>query len=161
MADKQQWVIWNGALGMLVLVELGRVEDGKTAFLEAPFDFVGPFDLAELETRGRIGFGACLMMSRQRWSEDQAELRRAAYEQRRVQARRLSFLFQRSANDDTRYRKVLNLPLDGVLAPSEIKAAFRRLAKTTHPDGGGSNEQFHHITEARNALLERAQEAAP
>ena len=159
-ADKQQWVIWNGALGMLVLVELGRVEKGKAGFLEAPFDFVGPFNIEELETRGRIAFGACLIMSRQRWREDQAELRREAAEQRRARARRLSFLLQRPAGDDTRYRQVLELPLDGVLAPSEIKLAFRRLAKTTHPDGGGSNEQFHRITDARDVLLERARQTA-
>jgi hypothetical protein len=146
---------------MLVLVAIGRVEDGGRGFLEPPFDFVGPFSLDELETRGRIAFGACFIMSRQRWREDQAELRREAHAQRRAQARRLSLLLQRAVGDDARYRDLLNLPLDGELEPSEIKAAFRRLAKTTHPDGGGSNEQFHRSTQARDALLERAQETAP
>ncbi|HEY0466402.1 MAG TPA: J domain-containing protein [Polyangiaceae bacterium] len=154
-------VLWNGSLGMLVLVALGRVEQGKGGFLEAPFDFVGPFSLEELETRGRIAFGACLLMKRQTWREDQYELRRDAREQRRAQAKRLSSLLQRSAGDEARYRDILDLPLDGVLAPSEVKAAFRRLAKTTHPDRGGSSEQFHRIIEARDALLERAGEAAP
>ncbi len=159
--DKQQWVIGNGSWGMLVLAAIGRVEDGGGGFLEAPFDFVGPLSLDELETRGRVAFGACLIMSRQRWREDQADLRRAAQEQRRAQAKRLSSLFQRAAGDEPRYRDILDLPRVGTLEPSEIKAAFRRLAKTTHPDGGGSSEQFRRITEARDVLLEHAREAAP
>ena len=159
--DKQQWVIWNGSLGMLVLVAIGRVEPGKGGFLEPPFEFVGPFSLDELETRGQIAFGACLIMSRQRWREAQADLRREAQERRRAQARRLSLRFQRAGGDDTRYRDLLNLPREGMLEPSQIKAAFRRLAKTAHPDGGGSNEQFHRITEARDALLERTRDTPP
>jgi hypothetical protein len=100
-------------------------------------------------------------MSRQRWCEDQAELRREARENRRAQARRVSFLFRRAVGDDTQYRDILDLPRDSALEPSEIKAAFRRKAKTSHPDTGGTNEQFHRITEARDALLERVREAAP
>ena len=159
--NKPHWVVWNGAMGVLMLVALGRVENGKDGFLEAPFDFVGPLPLDELETNGRIAFGACLIMSPQRWREDQADLRRQARQHRQAQARRLSSRFQRSGGDETRYRDLLQLPLDGVLEPSKIKAAFRRLAKTAHPDGGGSSEQFHRITEARDALLERAGATAP
>jgi len=159
--DRQPWVIWNGSLGVLVLVAIGRVEDGGRGFLEPPFDFVGPFSLDELEAEGRIAFGACVIMSRERWRENQAELRREAYAQRRAQARRLSFRLQRAVGDDTQYRDVLNLPRDGVLEPFAIRAAYRRLAKITHPDAGGSNEQFHRITQARDALLERAREAFP
>jgi len=159
--EKQQWVLWNGSLGMLVLVELGRVEEGQAGYLEAPFDFVGPLPLDELETRGRIAFGACLIMTRKKWREDQVELRRDSQEQHRAQARRLSLLLQRPSGDDARYRDILKLPHDGVLEVAEIKTAFRRLAKTTHPDGGGSSEQFRRITEARDALLERARETAP
>ena len=148
-------------MGVLVLVALVRVENGKDGFLEAPFDFVGPLPLDELETKGRIAFGASLIMSRQRWRDDQADLRREAREQRRAQARRPSSRFERSGGDETRYRALLQLPLAGVLEPSKIKAAFRRLAKTAHPDGGGSSEQFHRITEARDVLLEFVGEAAP
>jgi hypothetical protein len=50
-------------------------------------------------------------------------------------------------------REVLDLPLQGALKPSEINSAFRRRAKTTRPDAGGANEEYHRITEARNALL--------
>jgi curved DNA-binding protein CbpA len=56
--------------------------------------------------------------------------------------------------DDSEHREVLDLPMEGALEPSEITAAFRRLAKTAHPDAGGSNERYRAITEARDALLE-------
>jgi hypothetical protein len=159
--DRQPWIIWNGSLGMVIEVTLGqvKVEDGnRTGFLAAPFDFVGPFSIDELDTHGRIAFGACLIMSRQRWREDQAELRRKTHESRRAHARHRSAGFQRTARDDKKYRDILNLPLDGALEPSAIKSAFRRLAKTAHPDVGGSNEEFHRIMEAQNALLEGVRE---
>ena len=158
-ATEQQWVIWNGSLGMLVLVAIGRVEDGTHGFLEAPFDFVGPFSLDELQRRGRIAFGAALIMSRTQWREEQAELRREAREQRRAQTKRLASRLTRTVKDDARHRRLLDLPLDAALEVSAIKAAFRRSAKRAHPDGGGSSEQFRRITEARDALLGCAEES--
>ena len=150
MTDKQEWVIWNGSLGVLDMVAIGRIEDGeagRSAFLAAPYGVVGPFSLDELETQGRITFGACLVMSRQRWQEDQVDLRREAQELRRRQ------LFRLDPEDEQDYREVLNLPMKGALQPSEINSAFRRLAKTAHPDAGGTSEEYHRITEARDALL--------
>ena len=150
ITDKQEWVIWNGSLGVLDMVTIGRVENGdrgRSAFLAAPYGVVGPFSLDELEAEGRISFGACLVMSRRRWQEDQVDLRREAQELRRRQ------LFRLDPEDEQDYREVLNLPMKGALQPSEINSAFRRLAKTAHPDAGGSNEQYHRITEARDALL--------
>ena len=47
--------------------------------------------------------------------------------------------------DDQERREVLNLPMEGSLKPSEINAAFRRLAKTAHPDAGGSDEHYRRI----------------
>ncbi len=150
ITDKQEWVIWNGSLGVLDMVTIGRIEDGdgcRSAFLAAPYGVVGPFSLDELETQGRITFGACLVMSRQRWQEDQIDLRREAQELRRRQ------LFRLDPEDEQDYRDVLNLPMKGALQPSEINSAFRRLAKTAHPDAGGTSEAYHRITEARDALL--------
>jgi hypothetical protein len=72
MVAKEEWVIWNGPLGVLDMVTIGRIEDadsGRTAFLAPPYGVVGPFSLDELETQGRIVFGACLVMSRRRWQE--------------------------------------------------------------------------------------------
>jgi len=152
MTDKEEWVVWNGSMGILDTVTIGHVEHGeggRRAYLAPPYGVVGPFSLDELETQGRISFGECLVMSRQRWQEDQVELRLEAREKRRAFQALLDL-----DEDDQEYRKVLNLPLDGALAPSDINAAFRRLAKTAHPDAGGSNEDYRRIAEARDALLD-------
>lgn len=170
-ADEEEWVIWNGAHGLVTTVTVGQIEvgvDGKMAWLDEPFDMVGPFSLDELETHGRIAFAACIVMSRQRWREDQVELRRESVEMRRAAQERLNEEFsrstgQRNANHDTphkpfnerQHREALDLPTEGKLERRQINAAFRRLAQKAHPDMGGSNEQFVRITEARNALLER------
>jgi hypothetical protein len=148
--NKEKWIIWNGSLGILDMVTIDHIEDGdggRSAFLAPPYGVVGPFSLDELETLGRIAFGECLVMSRQRWQEDQVDLRREAQEKRRA------FLFRLNFDDDQEYREVLNLPMEGALQPSEINAAFRRLAKTAHPDAGGTNEDYRRIAEARDALL--------
>lgn len=151
MADAEEWVIWNGSMGVLDMVAIGRIEedmDGRRAFLAPPYGTVGPFSLDALEREGRIAFGACLVMSRLRWREDQAALRMEAQKQRRA------FLL-RSAPDDTRaHREALDLPGEGPLEPSEINAAFRRLAKIAHPDAGGSDAHYRRIAEARDMLLE-------
>jgi hypothetical protein len=151
MMDEQEWVIWNGSMGILDMVRIGIVEqgdDGRTARLASPYDVVGPFSLDELETQGRIAFGECLVMSRQRWQDDQVELRIEAQKKRRA------FLMQPDLDDDDQeFREVLDLPLEGPLTPSQIKAAFRLLAKSAHPDAGGSGEHYRRITEARDALL--------
>jgi hypothetical protein len=153
MADSEQWVIWNGSLGFLDLAAIGHVEDadsGRSAFLAPPYDVVGPFSLEELQSRGRIAFGECLIMSRQRWQEDQVDLRFEAQKKRRA------FLSSpESGGDAGEHREVLNLPMEGRLKPSEINAAFRRLAKMAHPDAGGSGEHYRRIAEARGVLLKQ------
>jgi hypothetical protein len=167
---KEQWVIWNDTSGMLAMATMGRIEvtpSGRTAWMEAPFDMVGPFNLDELESQGRIAFAACIVMSRQRWQDDQRELRQDAYERRRASQERLHAEQARFHEgwhrrrghgrpfDERQHRETLKLPVDGALEPSQVKAAFRRLAQKAHPDVGGSHEQFLRITEARNALLDR------
>ena len=150
MTDKKEWVVWNGSLGILDMATIGHIEDGeggRSAFLAPPYGVVGPFSLDELETRGRIAFGACLVMSRQRWREDQDDLRLEAREKRRAALFKLDF------DDDQEHREVLNLPMEGALKTAEINAAFRRAAKIAHPDAGGSDEDYRSITEARDALL--------
>jgi hypothetical protein len=153
MSDKEEWFVWNGSIGIVDAVAIGAIEHGeggRSAYLAPPYDVVGPFSLDELETRGRIAFGACLVMSRQRWREDQAELRRDGLEKRRALLLALEF-----DGDERESREILNLPADGALEPSDINAAFRRLAKTAHPDAGGSDELYRRIAQARDALLER------
>jgi hypothetical protein len=154
MADTEEWVVWNGSLGILDTVRIGPIEHcagGRTAFLAPPYGAVGPFDVEELLAQGQIAFGECLVMSRRRWQEDQTGLRLQA------RAKRRAFLAQFEIDDDElEDRKSLNLPAVGELQPAEINAAFRLLAKTAHPDAGGSSERYHIITEARDALLKRA-----
>ena len=162
----EEWVIWNGAHGLVTTVTIGRVEasvEGRVAWLEEPFDMVGPFSLDELETHGRIAFAAAIVMSRQRWRDDQAALRREAVELRRAAQQRMNEEFarffggghqaKRQPLDERQHREALDLPVEGKLESSQIKAAFRRLAQKLHPDVGGSSEQFVRIMEARNALL--------
>lgn len=166
----EAWVIWNGALGLVTTVVIQRIEDsasGRIAWLDEPFDMVGPFSFDELNTCGRIAYAACIVMSRQRWQDDQVELRRESLKIRRTAEQELNEKFERLYGgrsrqqvnrrplDERSHRQTLNLPIDGMLESSQIKAAFRRLAQKAHPDVGGSNEQFIRITEARNALLAR------
>ncbi|MGO9428513.1 J domain-containing protein [Rhodoblastus sp.] len=154
MSDKDDWVVWNGSLGVLDVAAMGRVEhdpSGRTAWLAAPYDVVGPFSLDELETIGRVAFGACLVMSRRKWQDDQIELRIEAREKRRAFAVRF-----REPDDDSAHRALLELPFEGELTTVEINSAFRRLAKSAHPDVGGSHDDYCRLTEARDALLERA-----
>lgn len=175
MHDKQppdydeEWVIWNGGLGLVTTATLGRVEagaGGRRAWLDDPFDMVGPFSLDELETHGRIAFAACVVMSRQRWREDQVELRVESIHLRRAAQQRMNEEFARFSSrqsrhqdmrqppDEQAHRAALNLPADGKLDRSQVNAAFRKLAQKAHPDAGGSHEQFVRITKARSALLE-------
>ena len=149
--DKEEWVVWNGSMGILDMATIGDIrhgDSGRMACLASPYDVVGPFSLDELETRGRIAFGACLVMSRQRWREDQVSLRLEARQKRR------SVLFQADI-DDHEQRQVLDLPIEGLLKKSDITAAFRQLAKTAHPDAGGADAHYRRIVEARDALLKK------
>jgi hypothetical protein len=151
----QEWVVWNGSLGVLDVVALGRIdhrETGRDAWLAPPYDMVGPFSFDELEMQGRVAFGACFVMSRQKWQEDQVALRQQAREQRRAFAAR----FAPFGESDEEHREALELPLEGELTAQEINAAFRRLAKKAHPDAGGDHEAYIRLTEARDTLLELA-----
>jgi len=168
---EEEWVIWNGANGLITTVAVGRIEvgdDGRCAWLDEPFDMVGPFSLDELVTTGRIRFAACTVMSRQRWQEDQAELRAESLKVRRAAEQRAREKIERMHGDQTgrhsrpglvneqQHREILNLPIDGKLEPRQINAAFRRIAQKAHPDAGGSHDLFVRITQARKALLEYA-----
>ena len=168
-AGDEEWVIWNGGHGLVTTATLGRVEvdaSGRKAWLDEPFDMVGPFSLDELETHGRIAFAACIVMSRQRWQEDQAALKYESRNMRRAAQERINEEFARFSGrqgryhgkrqplDEREHRAVLNLPADEKLERRQVNAAFRRLAQKAHPDVGGSHEQFVRITKARTVLLE-------
>jgi hypothetical protein len=51
------------------------------------------------------------------------------------------------------HRQVLGLPFGRQLAGAEIHEAYKRAAKTMHPDGGGNARQFQELAAARDALM--------
>ena len=52
-----------------------------------------------------------------------------------------------------RHRRLLGLPLDRRLTPAEIHRAYKRAAKTAHPDGGGNAQKFLALSAAQDALM--------
>lgn len=58
-----------------------------------------------------------------------------------------------------RARRLLQVP--PTASPEDIRAAYRRLAATTHPDRGGSTAQLAALTEARDLLLANCPETRP
>ncbi|MBU1643165.1 J domain-containing protein, partial [bacterium] len=136
--EEEQWVIWNGSYGIVDTVTISRVEVGsgiRNAWLAEPYHMVGPFSLDELETGGQISFAACIVMSRQRWQEEQTALRRESLEKRRQAQKEMFEEFarynerrsQRRSHfrqfNEKEQRELLNLPLEGALEASQIKAA--------------------------------------
>ena len=53
------------------------------------------------------------------------------------------------------HRRLLGLPLGGRLSAPEIHRAWKRAAKSAHPDAGGSAQAFQALSAAREALLKR------
>ena len=51
------------------------------------------------------------------------------------------------------HRHLLGLPLDRRLTPAEIHRAYKRAAKSAHPDAGGSAQAFQALSAAREALM--------
>jgi len=166
---EEEWIIWNGANGLVTTVTINRIEDsknGKIAWLEEPFDMAGPFSFDELKADGRISFAACLIMSHQRWQNDRVQLQRESFDKRYAEQKRINEKYTHYASghnghqnkhksfDEQQFRETLQLPVDSKLESSQINAAFRRLAQKVHPDVGGSHKQFVRITEARNVLLD-------
>jgi hypothetical protein len=52
-------------------------------------------------------------------------------------------------------RQMLDLPFGRRLAAAEIHQAYKRAAKTRHPDGGGNAKEFLALSAARDALMKR------
>ncbi|MDD2951085.1 MAG: DnaJ domain-containing protein [Sulfuricurvum sp.] len=161
--EDEQWIIWNSALGIRDFVTIGRIDtDESVAWLEAPYDMVGPFSLDELTANGLIGFAQCVVMSKQRWQDDREELRKISMEKRRQAQQEMFDKLERNnrhkinamQSAQREYRMLLELPEGETLEISQIKTAYRRAAKKAHPDAGGSQEMFIRIKEACDALLE-------
>lgn len=51
------------------------------------------------------------------------------------------------------HRQLLGLPLGRRLSGAEIHRAYKRVARSAHPDGGGSAREFLELCAARDALM--------
>jgi len=167
--EEEQWVIWNGNYGIVDTVTIKRVEvkeNSKDAWLDVPYDIVGPFDFCELEKNGYIHFAACLIMSRRHWQQEQKSLREESLKKRRKLDEKMYEDINRFNNakskfsnnfdffNETQCRQLLDLPKEGTLQLRQIKRAYRLIAKHAHPDVGGSHDRFIKITQARDVLME-------
>lgn len=54
---------------------------------------------------------------------------------------------------EQRHRQLLGLPLERRLSAPEIHRAWKRAAKSAHPDAGGSAQAFLALSAAREALI--------
>jgi hypothetical protein len=59
----------------------------------------------------------------------------------------------RLLTSEERHRQLLGLPLGRRLEGAEIHQAWKRAAKSAHPDGGGNAREFHELSAARDALM--------
>jgi len=158
----EEYIIYNPTLGVRDFVVIGETKtnsDKTSAWLDDPYDMVGPFDLDELRDTGQISFAACLVMSRKKWQEDRIFLQQQAFKkQQKAQKEHFEEIKKHNAkkgqHTDTKCRKLLSLPIHGELEATQIKSAYRKVIKTAHPDLGGSHEKFIEITKARDTLLE-------
>jgi len=158
-----EWIIWNSAIGIRDFVTIGRMDTQENiAWLESPYQMVGPFSIEELTTHGQISFAECVVISKQKWQEERESLltismmrRRKAQQEffeeleRQNRRKRYNHIYELEE-----YRTVLALPINGTLEISQIKSAYRKAAKKAHPDAGGTQEMFLRIKEAHDTLLE-------
>lgn len=158
-----EWIIWNSAIGIRDFVTIGHVDTQENvAWLESPYQMVGPFSIEELTTQGEISFAECVVMSKQKWQDERESLltismmrRRKAqqefFEELEKQNRRKQYNHTHELEE---FRTLLNLPISGKLEISQIKSAYRKAAKKAHPDAGGTQEMFLRVKEAHDSLLE-------
>jgi len=161
----KQWIIWNSSLGIRDFVMIDRVEsskNGREAWLEEPYDIVGPFSMDDLECNGKIHFAKCIVMSREHWNKDQQLFREESFKRQRIIRektfqelhRKNKIRQQGNMSEEKAQRVLLELPQEEILKVSQIKAAFKKIAKQAHPDVGGSHEYFVKISKAKEYLLQ-------
>jgi len=153
MADVQEWFVWNAFKGGVETASIAKTRKDKwntSALLCEPYGAsVEWFNLDELEKRGRVETRGYVILSPEQWMiEREALLEKLSKTKARVQFPPLDPL-------EMEYRSVLNLPNHGPLSKSEIEYAYRKAAKTSHPDVGGKEEQFKRVSEAKDTLLTR------
>lgn len=159
----ENFVIWNSEFGVRGFVTLGEIDNqNKEAWLEEPYEMVGPFCLDTLCSSGKISFEACMVMTQEYWQKERFNLHHESLiKQQQAQARFYEEIKKHNQRRQTlqqtsekEHRILLRLPLEEQLQEAQIKEAFKKIAKQAHPDVGGSHELFIQITTARDTLLE-------
>jgi hypothetical protein len=162
MEVEEEFIIFNGSLGVHDIVTIGQINvtnDKTTAWLEEPYEMVGPFNLDELTSDHKISFAECMVMSVEKWKKERKTLLQQAFiKQQKIQQEHFENIrrYNRQKHyNDKEHRELLSLPLEGDLKASQIKTAYRKISKKVHPDLGGSHEEFLQITLARDTLLKK------
>jgi hypothetical protein len=96
---------------------------------------------------GRLRSEAILIESTKREKRQQEKLR-AEQEKLRAQEEWWAELLQRLLQDSCRQDDLLLLGLAPGCTAADIKATYRRRVLETHPDRGGSEEEFRRVNEA-------------
>lgn len=162
---EEDFIIYNNKLGVRDFVSIGKIEtysNISSAWLESPYEMVGPFSLDELIITGKISFEQCVVMSEAKWEEEQILLQKEAFlNQRRRQEEFQDEIYKHNkkrANvlfgNEKEHRQILCLPIEGNLEENQIKTAYKIVVKKVHPDVGGSHEKFIQVTKAKDTLLE-------
>ncbi|XOB61502.1 J domain-containing protein [Campylobacterota bacterium DY0563] len=158
----ESFIIYNSELNLKDFVTIGEVDkENKIAYLDTPYEMVGPFCLNELYNKGKIYFEACMVMTQNFWHKERINLQKESFIKQQQSQNRFyeeikNYNKKRQSlhiNIDIEYRTLLSLPLEDKLDESQIKEAFKKVAKNTHPDVGGSHEEFIKVTIARDELL--------
>ena len=156
----QHFIIFNSALGIRDFVLIDKIEDspfGYQAWLDEPYEMVGPFSLDELLEVGKISFAECEVISKEFFRENRLEILKSSFKQQQeLRQKMYEELAQRNkmrrhgsfGSDEPLY-----LPKDGALTSLQIKAAFKKASKKAHPDAGGTHEEFVQVNKARDELL--------
>jgi hypothetical protein len=158
-----EFILWNPTFGVRIFVTIDKIkQDNNTIhiWIDEPYEMVGPLDFKTLILDGSVNFEACIIMTKEYWKKNQKKLQQESF----IQQQKIHQSFQEELkqhnqrkntiqNKQCQYRKILKLPQDGNLKISQIKTAFKKLAKIEHPDVGGSHENFVKIIEAKEALI--------
>lgn len=157
------FIIWNAEFGVRDFVTLGEIDSqNRQAWLEEPYEMVGPFCLETLCKDGKISFEACMVMTQEYWQKERFKLHEeSVIKQQQAQAhfykeiknhnqRRQSL----QQSNEKEHRILLQLPLEVQLEASQIKEAYKKQAKVSHPDVGGTHDAFIQLTIARDELLD-------
>jgi hypothetical protein len=155
MADTREWFVWNTFKGGVETASIAETRKDKwntSALLSEPYGITSVqwFNLDDLEKRGRVETRGYVILSPEQWAAERDALHEKLSKTKATHLRSppLDPL-------ETKHRGVLNLPNHGPVSKSEIEFAFRKAAKTSHPDVGGQAEEFKRVSEAKDALLLR------